>query len=252
MGDSAYSQEALPHLITPGSDEGEIDTIQNTALFDDNDANIRVALLPSTNPDSPRDECVTVHDLSNHGKPPRFRRSLFLRSTQSRVKRRPPTSKYQRSQKTSDRVPAMKLKYHKLKLWLILIYTFGTCLSWTITCILCYRPMRVGSYVGQGIYTKKQYEENNWWTIIARVMNMTLSALTIPITSAICSKAAVAYCQTPPSAQENGLTMRQTLALADKGWSDLQMLARLFHPKLGRRVQSHLLVLSASLCGLGK
>ena len=50
----------------------------------------------------------------------------------------------------------------------------------------------------------------------------------------------------PPS-----LTMRQTLALADKGWSDLGVIWDLIHPTGRRRTSSPLLLFSVCLVGIG-
>lgn len=250
-GEAAYSRETLLTPLTPGAEGDDVVTVRDTASTND-DAYSRETLLNPLTPGSQQDDDVTVRYTSSHDKPSLTKRPVFLCWSRPRVRKRSTSDGYKESEKPSARVPAMKLRYHRLKLWLVLIYTVATCFSWTVTCMLCYRPVRLGSYEGQGSYTKKQYEDNTWWTAMARATNSILSALTIPVTSAICSKAAVAYCQTPPSANVKGLTMRQTLASADNGWSDFRTLTRMLRPRKGRRVRSRLLVFSALLCALGK
>lgn len=178
-----------------------------------------------------------------------FTRDLWARP---RARRRTASNGYKKSEKISTRVSAMRLRYHRLKLWLILLYATITCFSRAVTCILCYRPIRLKTYIGQGLYTQKQYINNDWWTTVARVSKAIVSSLAILATSAICSKASVAYCETPPSADQKELTMRQILALADKGWSDFRILATALRPRLGRRTRSRFLVFSALLRGLGQ
>ena len=215
----------------------------------DEDARSQDSLLPR---DSQRHDAGIVKITPDHCKRPLVNHAVFHRYTRLRARRRPAPDGSKKSEKISNRVPAMKLRYHRLKLWLILLYTAGTCFSWTVTCILCYRPIRLATYRDKGTYTKRQYEDNDWWTTVARITSAIVSAMTIPATSAICAKTAVAYCQTPPSANEKGLTMRQMLTLADKGWSDFHTLTHMVRPNSGRRIRSRLLVLSALLCSLGK
>ena len=198
------------------------------------------------------DSIPTLLNVPEDGKPRQRKRFTFYRHTRPKARRRSVSGKLKENEIVSDRIPGMRLRYHKLKLWLGLIYSIVTLFSWTITCILCYRPIRMATYHDQGTHTRKQYEDNNWWTTTARVSGAIVSAVTISLTSAICAKAAVAYCQTPPDANKKGLSMRQTLALADEGWSDIRILSSLLRPKLRCRVGSPLLVCSALLCGVGK
>ncbi|TQW09929.1 hypothetical protein IF2G_02719 [Cordyceps javanica] len=57
-------------------------------------------------------------------------------------------------------------------------------------------------------------------------MQSVASVLTIPLTSAVCSCAAVAYLQQPPSRGRRP-TLRQTLAIANKGWADPSIIYKL-------------------------
>ncbi|KAI8627181.1 hypothetical protein F5Y19DRAFT_443539 [Xylariaceae sp. FL1651] len=98
--------------------------------------------------------------------------------------------------------------------------------AWIITCILTYRPIgphHYGVYVvnsdndGWGWsganYIHSLYEESENYYRGARVVQSIVAVLTIPLTSAVCGRAAVAFLQ-----KSSGMTMRQMMALADKGW----------------------------------
>ncbi|KAI9872263.1 MAG: hypothetical protein M1830_001848 [Pleopsidium flavum] len=78
-----------------------------------------------------------------------------------------------------------------------------------------------------------------------------MTTITIPITSSVCAKAAAIYAQQHPGARKAKMTMRQLLALADKGWTDLRILSSLLLGGDSQRVRSHFLFFAAGLCGLG-
>ena len=148
---------------------------------------------------------------------------------------------------------ARELQRHSLGLWLALVYSVLTTFTWIITCVLCYRPVTIPTYYDpDSDYTRAQYDGNDLWRRGAKVASALLGSVTIPVTSAICAKAAVVYCQRDSSPHNQMLTMRQMLALADKGWSDIQILLDIMRPSTSRRTRSTLLITSALLCGVGK
>ena len=61
------------------------------------------------------------------------------------------------------------------------------------------------------------YLENEQWLQTVQVVRAVLAILTIPLTSTVCSKAAVAYVQRTNRAK---ISLRQTMALADRGRTD--------------------------------
>ena len=147
---------------------------------------------------------------------------------------------------------AGEAKKHSLALWLILLYAFVAILSWTITCILCYRPIGVPTYFDQfGNYTRSHYETTDNWRKAASIGLSVLGVISIPVTSAICAKAATVYCQRRSDDKAPSLSLRQMLALADKGWSDSATLLDVVRPSTSRRTRSPLLVLSAGLVAIG-
>ena len=148
---------------------------------------------------------------------------------------------------------AGEARKHRLALWLILLYAFVAILSWTITCILCYRPIGVPTYFDQfGNYTRSHYETTDNWRKAASVGLSILGVISIPVTSAICAKAATVYCQRRSDDKAPLLSLRQMLALADKGWSDSATLLDVVRPSTSRRTRSPLLILAAGLVAIGQ
>lgn len=113
--------------------------------------------------------------------------------------------------------------------WMV-ITTLGymtlTLYAWVITSILTYRPIGPHHYGvsivesnndGWGSYSAEHihslYEKSESYYRSARVVQSIVAVLTIPLTSAVCARAAVVFLQ-----RNSGLTMRQMIVLADKGW----------------------------------
>ena len=96
---------------------------------------------------------------------------------------------------TQDGV-AGELKKHTLAIYLILIYAFIAILSWSMTCVLSFKPIGVPTYFDQsGNYSKFHYETTDNWRKIASVGRSIVGVISIPVTSAICAKAVAVYCQ---------------------------------------------------------
>lgn len=115
--------------------------------------------------------------------------------------------------------------------WVLILATFYTALalsSWTILCILSFRPLTTKSYRRLPSDDWLEYNPdfalyvtNEKWYQAARVIQSIAGILTIPLTSAVCSAAAVVFIQR--HGKTSNLTMRQLLALADKGWTDTSL-----------------------------
>ena len=157
----------------------------------------------------------------------------------------------QRTKTVSDHTEM--LQRHTMAMWLVSTFAAVTIFAWTITCVLCYKPIQFGTYYDKtGKYTRKQYDDNDRWRKLSRVLISLIGIVSIPVTSAICAKAVAVYCQRCSNLRKPTLTMRQMLALADKGWTDTMVLSGLLRPDANRRVSSPLLILAALLCGLGR
>jgi hypothetical protein len=70
------------------------------------------------------------------------------------------------------------------------------------------------------------YVKNEQWYRTTRVVQSIVSVLTIPLTSTVCSSAAVVFVQ--HNRQSFGLSIRQVMTLADKGWLDPKTYVRIF------------------------
>jgi len=148
---------------------------------------------------------------------------------------------------------AGELQKHVLGLWLIVLYGFVAILSWGITCVLCYQPIGIPTYFDQvGNYSRLQYKSNDRLRKAADVGNAIIAAIGITVTSTICAGAAAVYCQKSSDSKVPGLTLRQMLVLADKGWNDSAVLWDVLRPNTSRKTRSPLLILSAVLVGVGE
>ncbi|KAF8812041.1 hypothetical protein BYT27DRAFT_6431049 [Phlegmacium glaucopus] len=113
---------------------------------------------------------------------------------------------------------------------LVLGYTALAIFAWLLTCILSYRPITTDRYdVSLHAYgdipgwkMHLLFVENQRWFRVARVIQSIVVVLTIPLTSAVCSKAAVVFVQ-----RQGGLSLRQAMTLADKGWTEPKLYAKL-------------------------
>ncbi|KAL8667360.1 MAG: hypothetical protein Q9168_007273 [Polycauliona sp. 1 TL-2023] len=143
-----------------------------------------------------------------------------------------------------------KLEHHTLSLWLASAFAIASIFIWAITCTLSYKPIQFETYFDTaGRFSRDQFEQNDRWRRVSRVGLQALGTLSIPVTSAICTRAVVVYCQRSSKKRQPAITMRQTLTLADKGWLDLHTWMNLLGPKAGK-VYSPLLLLSMLLCGV--
>ncbi|KAJ7051148.1 hypothetical protein C8F01DRAFT_1175969 [Mycena amicta] len=133
--------------------------------------------------------------------------------------------------------------------------------AWVVTCILAHRPIGANHY-GVDVLNS----DNNGWGWIgpkayhalylnsakhfraARILQSVVSVLTIPLTSAVCTRAAVVFLQSGRRSER--MSMRKAMALADESWTDLSVIASLF---VGgwKRYGSSLIVFAIFLHALG-
>ncbi|KAK3719604.1 hypothetical protein LTR37_004141 [Vermiconidia calcicola] len=85
------------------------------------------------------------------------------------------------------------------------------------------RPPNLSSYYDQtGRYGANLWSIMLFWTAFVRVLNAIASLATVPVISALLAQGAVVYCQRRNIKQR--LNLRQTFALADRGWTDIAIL----------------------------
>ncbi|KAJ7711722.1 hypothetical protein B0H16DRAFT_1437587 [Mycena metata] len=90
-------------------------------------------------------------------------------------------------------------------------------IAWTATCYLSFKPIGAKHYGVNGYGWSPQayhqlYVQSEEWFRVARVLASIVATLTIPLTTAVCTRAAVAF------HQRKRLTLRQMMMLADKAW----------------------------------
>lgn len=138
--------------------------------------------------------------------------------------------------KTNPPVPLDTLKRTPFILILALLYTTITLFSWTVLCTLTNRPFGTRNYNtdlhsvdGLDDYEKgtRSFGQNERILRAARFCQSLASVLTIPLTSMVCSCAAVAFLQQRNKQNWRNLTLRQSMALADKGWNDPVLITKL-------------------------
>lgn len=138
-----------------------------------------------------------------------------------------------------EATPSATLHRSGYILFLTLIYICLAIFSWVVTCYLSFRPITAkhyGAWIwnndndGYGWtsykYLMSLYRKNQRWYHAARVIQSIVGVLTIPLTSAVCSSAAVIFIQKRHA--RGGLSMRQVITIADKGWTDIPTYIRTF------------------------
>lgn len=114
------------------------------------------------------------------------------------------------------------LRYRKRAIYLLIFYLPLLIIPWALTCILSVRPLNGKSYISQSGLSPQVLTSIAQCTVAIAILNSTAGVVTVPITSALLAQAAVVYCQRPNRNQK--LNVKQLLALADLGWSDITIL----------------------------
>ena len=125
--------------------------------------------------------------------------------------------------------PATKLHRSTYISVLVFVYVALAASSWAVICVLAFKPVNSHSYdyINRSErLTAEDFLKDEEVFRVMRVIQAIVSVLTIPITSAVCSCAAVAYVQ--HNKRSVGMSMRKTMALADRGWTDPTTFVRLF------------------------
>ena len=146
-----------------------------------------------------------------------------------------------------------KVESHSLVLWLFLLYAVVAIFAWTVTCVLCFHPIGIPTWTDQwGNYSSSSYSRSDRIRGVANVGLSIISTTGIPLTSAITARAAVPYCQRNKDSDKPALTMRQMLALADKGWTGIEYFRDILRPSKTKRVVTPLLIYAVGLVGVGE
>lgn len=229
---STRSRDNYDHERPPTDDAGEVERAPPSPLLQPTQADERDAFLQ--------------HERSSSVSP-----------------QKDPAPVYTATKQASKSTSSTTLHRSAYVLILVLLYSGLALFAWVVTCILTHRPITAKHY-GAWIFNKENdgygwtgagyinslYVKNENWYRTARVLQSIVSVLTIPLTSAVCSSAAVIFVQ--HNRKTFGLSMRQVMVLADKGWTDPATYARLFLTSKGwKRYGSSFLFLTILLIILG-
>lgn len=171
-------------------------------------------------------------------------------------------------------VPVARKKRHYISLLVVVLYSVLLILSWLVTVILSIKPLNaarwdttyssphiapcrfidiiVGSSHrcngGPSLIREEELATNERWRRAARLIGSIMAVLAVPVSSAICARAAVAYLQ---SQQAGSFRLSKSLALADRGWWDPSIAWKLLHPRRKHLYFSNFMLLATSVCALG-
>lgn len=159
-------------------------------------------------------------------------------------------------------VPAANLKRYPLIIVLTAIYVAASTAAWVLLCIMTKRPINGTTYGYEHGYeyeysdqeqdNQAVFVQNERYLRAVRILQSGVSVFTIPLTSAVCSRAAVVFAQRRLSpAGNSNITLRQTMALADKGWTDPSIIAKLVFGKW-RQYGSWFLLFALAMNAFGK
>ncbi|KAJ7720637.1 hypothetical protein B0H16DRAFT_1474330 [Mycena metata] len=140
----------------------------------------------------------------------------------------------------------------------VLCYAAMAVIAWTATCYLSFKPIGAKHYGVNVLYMQNNgygdigpqayhqlYVQSEEWFRAARVLASIFATLTIPVATAVCTRAAVAF------HQRKRLTLRQTMMLADKAWIEPVTWLRLLIVDGRRSIASSFLIAAIFLNLLG-
>lgn len=119
------------------------------------------------------------------------------------------------------------LRYRHRTLGIIAFYIPILVVPWVLTCILAYHPVGLPSYI-QTEFTESNISTQQRIINALAVLNSFASIVTIPLISALIAQAAVVYTQRRRKNQT--VSVSQIFALADRGWSNINILCEAWPP----------------------
>ncbi|KAF2453807.1 hypothetical protein BDY21DRAFT_119374 [Lineolata rhizophorae] len=129
------------------------------------------------------------------------------------------------SEHTLHTTPTRDLRMRKFPVLLVILYAAVAVAGWALTCTASRRPITTPSYgyVQQEdgefdrVYdAEEKYARNERYIRAGQGLRIIAAVFVVPVTSSICAAAAAAYTQDGKRGRH--LSLRQTMALADRGW----------------------------------
>lgn len=142
---------------------------------------------------------------------------------------RPPSGDHQENADKQPQILFDTLRRTPYIPFLVLGYASIALSAWVVECILIYKPIGARSYDFKEYVSdiSEIFSKSDRYLRSARTLQSVASVLTIPLTSTICSCAAVAFLQRQPKRGRQGPTLRQSMVLADKSWMDPVLITKL-------------------------
>lgn len=151
----------------------------------------------------------------------------------------------------ANSIPGIVLPKSSYIVFVVSLYAALALTAWILTCLLTFAPLTARDY-GWNVSVKDLHEKlirNLEIYRLARTVQAVVTVVTIPLTSAVCSAAAVVFAQS--NKDHRHLSMRQMMTLADKGWTDPATIAKLLFGR-GKKVNSSFLICALLLNLFGK
>lgn len=157
--------------------------------------------------------------------------------------------------KAVSSLPTEPLHKQGYIIFLVLVYAAIFITGWYIIVLTSKHPIGRKSYncfdkagcSWSAETLEKQNDTTSWYIKKAQTLLATVSLLTIPLTSAVCAAAVIPWLQ--QSGQ--GMSLRQMITLADKGWTSPYIYYRLLTPSGWKRYGSSFIMLALLLHALG-
>jgi hypothetical protein len=129
------------------------------------------------------------------------------------------TSQHSSSGNRVEKVRATRMQLSTYVVWLVLFYAALVLSSWIVICKLSYIPLTVNRYgaawlpienvrINPATHARKEFQQNESWYKAAQVIQSITGVLIIPLTSTVCSSAAVVYLQRGPDRRTTSFTLR--------------------------------------------
>lgn len=109
-------------------------------------------------------------------------------------------------------------KYHKLAIFLLILYIPLVIIPWALICIMAERPLSASSYYNQHGLSNLEIDRIEKWVVSMNVLNSIGSLTTIPVLSTLIAQAAVVYSH--QHHKDSNYLFQYLVVFADRDWTD--------------------------------
>lgn len=117
---------------------------------------------------------------------------------------------------SSTDIAPRELRYHYSYsgAFLALSYVVAGIIVMPLACVLSYKPIQFATYSDPiARYQSSQFIGNDRWRRFVKTANSIIAAVSVPVTSMICARAVVIFCQMPSVKPKKSFSLRQMLSL---------------------------------------